>query len=84
MYLKGVDTYLTGNKQIQEDVVQGSEDGLHKTEGITVVFSLVVLFLVFRTGVAPFIPLIPEEISYPGAQSTVTILMLKCFSQQGN
>ncbi|WP_373565486.1 MMPL family transporter, partial [Clostridium sp. DSM 1985] len=36
-------------------VVQGSEDGLHKTEGITVVFILVVLFLVFRSAVAPFI-----------------------------
>lgn len=75
MDVKGVDTYLTGNKLIQEDVVQGSEDGLHKTEGITVVFILVVLFLVFRSAVAPFIPLITVGISYLVAQSTVAFLI---------
>ncbi|MBC2347914.1 MMPL family transporter [Listeria welshimeri] len=75
MDIKGVDTYLTGNKLIQEDVVQGSEDGLHKTEGITVVFILVVLFLVFRSAVAPFIPLITVGISYLVAQSTVAFLI---------
>ncbi|EAD4817949.1 MMPL family transporter [Listeria monocytogenes] len=75
MDVKGVDTYLTGNKLIQEDVVQGSEDGLHKTEGITVVFILVVLFLVFRSAVAPFIPLVTVGISYLVAQSTVAFLI---------
>lgn len=75
MDVNGVDTYLTGNKLIQEDVVQGSEDGLHKTEGITVVFILVVLFLVFRSAVAPFIPLVTVGISYLVAQSTVAFLI---------
>lgn len=75
MDIQGMDSYLTGNKLIQEDVIQGSEDGLHKTEGITVVFILVVLFLVFRSAVAPFIPLITVGISYLVAQSSVAFLI---------
>ncbi len=75
MSVKGVDTYLTGNALIQEDVVQGSEDGLHKTEGITVIFILVVLFLVFRSVIAPFIPLVTVGISYLAAQSVVAFLV---------
>jgi RND superfamily putative drug exporter len=75
MEVKGVDTYLTGNALIQEDVVQGSEDGLHKTEGITVVFILVVLLLVFRSVIAPFIPLLTVGISYLTAQSVVAFLV---------
>lgn len=75
MEIRGLDTYLTGNAVIQEDVVQGSQDGLHKTEGITVVFILVVLLLVFRSAVAPFIPLITVGISYLTAQSVVSFLV---------
>ncbi len=75
MNVQGVDTYLTGNALIQEDVVQGSEDGLHKTEGITVAFILVVLFLVFRSVIAPFIPLVTVGISYLAAQSIVAFLV---------
>lgn len=75
MKVRGVDSYLTGNAVIQEDVVQGSEDGLQKTEGITVVFILVVLFLVFRSVIAPFIPLVTVGISYLTAQSVVAFLV---------
>lgn len=73
--VKGLKTYLTGNALIQEDVVQNSEDGLHKTEGITVVFILVVLFLVFRSVIAPFIPLITVGISFLVSQSIVSFLV---------
>ncbi|WP_099221432.1 MMPL family transporter [Listeria costaricensis] len=75
MQIKGVDSYLTGNALINEDVIQGSEDGLHKTEGITVVFILVVLFLVFRSAIAPFIPLLTVGISYIIAQDIVAFLV---------
>lgn len=75
MDIKGVDTYLTGNALIQEDVVQSSEDGLHKTEGITIVFILVVLVLVFRSVVAPFIPLLTVGVSYLTSQAVVSFLV---------
>ncbi|MBC2364722.1 MMPL family transporter [Listeria booriae] len=77
MDIKGVDTYLTGNALIQEDVVQSSEDGVHKTEGITIVFILVVLVLVFRSAVAPFIPLLTVGISYLTSQAVVSFLVDK-------
>lgn len=73
--VKGLKTYLTGNALIQEDVVQNSENGLHKTEGITVIFILVVLFLVFRSVIAPFIPLLTVGITFLVSQSVVSFLV---------
>ena len=70
-----VDHYLTGNWVIQEDVVQSSEEGLKKTEWITVVFILAILFVVFRSAVAPFIPLLTIGISYIASQSVVAFLV---------
>lgn len=70
-----VDHYYTGNWLIQEDVVESSQEGLHKTEYITVVFILAILFLVFRSAIAPFIPLLAVGISYIAAQSVVSYLV---------
>ncbi|MBB6669862.1 MMPL family transporter [Cohnella nanjingensis] len=70
-----VDHYLTGNWLIQEDVIQSSEEGLKKTEYITVAFILAILFLVFRSAIAPFIPLLTVGISYVAAQSVVSYLV---------
>jgi len=70
-----IDHYYTGNWIIQEDVVQSSQEGLHKTEYITVVFILAILFLVFRSAIAPFIPLVTVGISYIAAQSVVSYLV---------
>ncbi|MFD2615363.1 efflux RND transporter permease subunit [Paenibacillus gansuensis] len=67
--------YYTGEWLISEDVVQSSQEGLKKTEWITVVFILAILFLVFRSVVAPFIPLLVVGLSYVTAQSVVAILV---------
>ncbi|MCU9612941.1 MMPL family transporter [Caldibacillus lycopersici] len=67
--------YYTGSSFIDEDVILTSQDGLKQTEVITVVFILVVLILVFRSVVAPFIPLITVGISYLAAQSVVAFLI---------
>ncbi|WP_058300866.1 efflux RND transporter permease subunit [Gorillibacterium timonense] len=67
--------YYTGNWLITEDVVESSQTGLKKTEGITVVFILVILFAVFRSAVTPFIPLISVGLSYIAAQSVVAFLV---------
>lgn len=70
-----VEHYYTGNWIITEDVVESSQDGLKKTEGITVVLILVILFAVFRSVITPFIPLVSVGLSYVAAQSVVAILV---------
>nr|WP_249316885.1 MMPL family transporter [Bacillus sp. FJAT-50079] len=70
-----VQTYMTGNSLINEDVIISSEKGLKKTEIITVVFILVVLVLVFRSVVAPIIPLLTVGITYVVSQAVVAFLI---------
>jgi RND superfamily putative drug exporter len=72
-----VETMMTGNALINEDVVISSQAGLKKTEIITLVFILAVLILVFRSVVAPLIPLITVGFSYMISQSVVAILVDK-------
>jgi RND superfamily putative drug exporter len=66
-----VEHYYTGDWIIIEDVIISSQEGLKKTEWITIVFILAILFIVFRSAVAPFIPLLSIGISYLAAQSVV-------------
>jgi RND superfamily putative drug exporter len=70
-----VEHYLTGESFIGEDVVVSSQNGLHKTEKITVVFILLVLVLVFRSAIAPLIPLITVGISYAASAAIVAYLV---------
>ncbi|MGG6311282.1 MMPL family transporter [Paenibacillus macerans] len=70
-----VDHYLTGQKQINEDMVVSSEEGLKKSEYFTVIFILLILFVVFRSVVAPFVPLLTVGISYLVSQSIVSFLV---------
>jgi RND superfamily putative drug exporter len=72
-----LDHYYTGGWLIDEDLVTNSQEGLKKTEGITVVFILAVLLLVFRSIIAPIIPLITVGFSYLTAQSIVSLLVDK-------
>ncbi|RVT63582.1 MMPL family transporter [Niallia taxi] len=72
-----VDHYYTSNWMIDQDLTSSSEEGLKKTEGITVVFILAVLLIVFRSVIAPFIPLVTVGLSYLASQSIVSILVDK-------
>ncbi|GFN32626.1 MMPL family transporter [Paenibacillus xylaniclasticus] len=67
--------YITGGWVIGEDVVQSSQEGLKKTELITVGFILVILFIVFRSAVAPIVPLLAVGFSYLVSQSIVAFLV---------
>lgn len=67
--------YYTSSWMIDEDVIASSQAGLKKTEGITVVFILVVLFVVFRSLVAPFVPLLTVGMTYIASQSIVAFLV---------
>ncbi|WP_339216084.1 MMPL family transporter [Ornithinibacillus sp. FSL M8-0202] len=66
--------YLTGESFITKDIIINSEEGLKKTELITVGLILIILFVVFRSFIAPFIPLLTVGISYLAAQGIVSIL----------
>ncbi|CAM4077026.1 MMPL family transporter [Lederbergia lenta] len=70
-----VDTYMTGNALINEDVIISSENGLKKTEVITVIFIMVVLVLVFRSVVAPLVPLLTVGLTYVVSQAVVAFLV---------
>ncbi|WP_274649334.1 MMPL family transporter [Paenibacillus humicola] len=54
---------LTGSAPINKDFQSSSEDGLKKTELLTVVLVLAILLIVFRSPVAPFVPLVTIGIS---------------------
>ncbi|WP_158594051.1 MMPL family transporter [Cohnella faecalis] len=60
---EGAKASLTGSAPISQDFQQSSQDGLAKTELITVILVFVILLFVFRSPVAPFIPLITIGIS---------------------
>lgn len=70
-----VEHYYTSSWMIDLDLTKSSEEGLKKTEGITVVFILTVLLIVFRSIIAPLIPLITVGVSYLASQSIVAILV---------
>ncbi|WP_026583949.1 MMPL family transporter [Bacillus sp. J33] len=71
------DYYYTSEWLINEDLTKSSEEGLKKTEGITVVFILAVLLLVFRSVIAPVIPLLTVGFTYLASQSIVSFLVDK-------
>lgn len=70
-----VDYSYTSEWLVSEDLVLSSQEGLKKTEGITVVFILVVLLLVFRSVIAPVIPLVTVGFTYLASQSIVSFLV---------
>ncbi|WP_419882700.1 MMPL family transporter [Peribacillus sp. B-H-3] len=67
--------YYTSSWMIDEDLNTNSQEGLKKTEGITVIFILGVLLLVFRSVITPIIPLVTVGISYLVSQSIVSFLV---------
>ncbi|MEK5236833.1 MMPL family transporter [Paenibacillus sp. FSL L8-0470] len=69
------DHYLTSEGLITEDTIVSSEAGLKKSEYITVVFILLILFVVFRSFIAPFVPLLTVGLSYIVSQSVVAFLV---------
>lgn len=69
------DHYLTSEGLIMEDTIASSEAGLKKSEYITVIFILLILFVVFRSFVAPFVPLLTVGLSYIVSQSVVAFLV---------
>ncbi|MCY9806408.1 MMPL family transporter [Lentilactobacillus senioris] len=73
----GVKTYVTGSDILNDDFRIVTEQGLKKTELITVVFILIVLIIVFRSLIVPFISLLSVGVSFLVSQSIVMNLVDK-------
>ncbi|HET7628624.1 MAG TPA: MMPL family transporter [Bacillales bacterium] len=75
--LKGVtvDHYVTGNWVIQDDYMESTQEGLHRTEWLTLIFILLVLLLVFRSLIAPLLPLVTVGITFLATQAIVAFLV---------
>lgn len=61
---KSLEVYLTGGDLITQDFVKASEDGVKKTDVITIVFIIIVLVLVFRSPVTPIVSLLTVGVSF--------------------
>ncbi|MCD9024175.1 MMPL family transporter [Cohnella silvisoli] len=55
---------LTGGAALSQDFQQSSQNGLHRTEILTIGIVLVILLFVFRSPVTPLIPLVTIGISF--------------------
>ncbi len=67
--------YLTGEAIINQDVNTSAQEGLKKTEIITVVLIFGLLLAVFRSFITPIIPLVAVGISYLLSQSLVAFFI---------
>ncbi len=61
---KGIKTYLTGSELVGNDFANSTQEGVKKTEVIAIIFILVVLIIVFRSPIVPFISLLTVGVSY--------------------
>ena len=75
--VESVDTYYTGTDIVLDDFAKSSQEGIKKTEIIAIIFILIVLVLVFRSPVVPFISLITVGVSYIVSLGIVTQLVDK-------
>jgi RND superfamily putative drug exporter len=67
--------YLTGEALINDDVNTSSQEGLKRTELITVGLIFGLLLLVFRSIVTPFVPLVAVGFTYLISQSLVAFFV---------
>ena len=73
--MDGATAYLTGQAIINHDVNVSAQEGLKKTEIITVILIFGLLLAVFRSIVTPLVPLIAVGISYLLSQSLVAFFI---------
>jgi len=59
-----VDYYLSGEDFIQNDYIKASTSGVEKSAALTVIFILVVLMIMFRSIIIPFVSLVAVGVSY--------------------
>ena len=72
---QGLRTYVTGADVLQHDFSASIQEGIKKTEAITVVFIFIVLVIVFRSPIVPLISLLTVGVSFLTSFSIVTNLV---------
>ncbi|SDC11009.1 putative drug exporter of the RND superfamily [Pelagirhabdus alkalitolerans] len=75
MAVDGMNHYQTGEIAINEDVLVTTEEGLDRSTIITVILVFVVLAIIFKSPVAPFIPLLMLGTVYVISVSLVSVLI---------
>ncbi|MGM8216074.1 MMPL family transporter [Bacillaceae bacterium W0354] len=70
-----VTAYVTGEAIINQDVNLSAQEGLERTEIITVVLIFVLLLAVFRSLVTPLVPLVSVGLAYLISQSIVAFFI---------
>ena len=73
----GVRTYVTGADVLNNDFTSSIQEGIKKTELITVVFIFIVLIIVFRSPVVPLVSLLTVGVSFLVSFSIVTNLVIQ-------
>lgn len=71
----GVKTYITGADILNDDFSGAVQEGIKKTETISVIFIFVVLLLAFRSPITPLISLLNVGIAFITSFSIVTNLV---------
>ncbi|WEK55190.1 MAG: MMPL family transporter [Candidatus Cohnella colombiensis] len=69
----GAQVHLTGSAPIAQDFQQSSQQGVQRTEFITIGLVLLILLFVFRSPIAPFIPLISIGISLTISRALIAV-----------
>ena len=72
---QGLRTYVTGADILQHDFSASIQQGIKKTEAITVVFIFIVLVIVFKSPIVPLISLLTVGVSFLTSFSIVTNLV---------
>lgn len=72
---QGIRTYVTGADVLQHDFSASIQEGIKKTEAITIVFIFIVLVIVFKSPIVPLISLLTVGVSFLTSFSIVTNLV---------
>lgn len=73
----GLKTYITGADILNDDFSGAVQQGIKKTEVISVIFIFIVLLIVFRSPITPLISLLMVGVSFTTSFSIVTNLVDK-------
>lgn len=68
-------TYITGSDVVMDDFAQTSQEGVQKTEIVAIIFIIIILIIVFRSPVVPFVSLLSVGVSYIVSLSIIAQLV---------
>ncbi len=70
----GTDVYVTGTGGVAADESQAIDDGVNRTHAITLLLVVLILLWVYRSPVAPLVPLLTIGVAFVVSLSTVSLL----------